>query len=337
MNTSKYDISVIIPVYNVVEYLEQAIESIMIQMNSIVKIEILIIDDGSNDGSEKICDKYSKYENITVIHKENEGQGVARNIGIDRSQGKYIYFLDSDDYIEPNTLASLYNLAEKENLDVICFTANIFYDSLGLTDTFARVYELGFQDSSFIGEIHTGIDTFIYLIENNEYLTSAPRRFFKTEFIKNNKIYFPSNIIHEDEIFGFFSMVQSERTLCIQDKFYNRRVRPNSTMTGKNNVRSAEGYMYTWKRINDYLKEVHWEREKLKVGYKFCGNFLLTTFNMYCMSSRKEKIFLNKLLEKYNDSILENIRNYNIPISLFIKYRYIYMILYRGYKLVNRK
>lgn len=91
-------ISIIVPVYNVEEFLNRCVESILIQ--SYKNIEILLIDDGSTDNSSKICDEYSiKDKRVKVIHKENGGLSDARNIGLENANGKYIAFVDSDDYI----------------------------------------------------------------------------------------------------------------------------------------------------------------------------------------------------------------------------------------------
>ena len=101
-------VSVIIPVYNVENYLKRCIDSVVNQ--SLRNIEIILIDDGSLDSSSKICDEYKVLdERITVIHKQNEGLGMARNTGIDIASGKYIAFVDSDDYIESNMYELLYN------------------------------------------------------------------------------------------------------------------------------------------------------------------------------------------------------------------------------------
>ena len=97
------EFSVIIPVYNVKDYLHACIDSILEQ--SYKNFEIILVDDGSTDGSETICDEYSKkYNNIYVYHKQNGGQSSARNIGVEHANGTYFIFVDSDDFIATNTL-----------------------------------------------------------------------------------------------------------------------------------------------------------------------------------------------------------------------------------------
>ena len=112
-------ISIIVPVYNVEKYLERCIKTLVTQ--DINNYEILLVDDGSKDNSAKLCDMYSdKYQNIRVFHKKNEGLGLTRNYGMEKAIGKYIIFVDSDDYIKQNSLGDLCSYIVKNNYDV-CF------------------------------------------------------------------------------------------------------------------------------------------------------------------------------------------------------------------------
>ena len=111
-------ISVIMPVYNVEKYLSRAIESILKQ--SFTDFEFLIVDDGSPDCCGRICDEYaSRDTRIKVIHKENGGAPSARNVAMEQASGQYLYFLDSDDWAEPEMLGDLYELAEKTGSEMV--------------------------------------------------------------------------------------------------------------------------------------------------------------------------------------------------------------------------
>lgn len=110
-------ISIIIPVYNGERYLSKCIDSILNQTYS--NLEVILVDDGSTDSSPKICDKYSKKDNrIKVIHKKNGGVSSARNMGISKSTGDYIGFVDSDDYIEPNMYENLFNALKDSHTEI---------------------------------------------------------------------------------------------------------------------------------------------------------------------------------------------------------------------------
>ena len=112
-------ISIIVPVYNVEKYLHRCVSSILQQTYS--KFEVILVDDGSKDASGRICDVFaSKDERVRVIHKENGGLSSARNAGLDIANGKYIGFVDSDDYIENDMYEIMYNALIKNNVDIAC-------------------------------------------------------------------------------------------------------------------------------------------------------------------------------------------------------------------------
>lgn len=114
------DISVIIPVFNGAKYIKKAIESVTQQRG--VEWELFLVDDGSTDETPEICDKIAKNnDRIYVIHKENEGPGIARNVAIDEASGKYIFFLDGDDWLVDGALAYLFELAEENSVDIVSY------------------------------------------------------------------------------------------------------------------------------------------------------------------------------------------------------------------------
>lgn len=113
-------VSVVLPIYNVEKYLDECIQSIVHQ--TYTDIEVLLVDDGSTDSSSSICDKWEKKDNrIRVFHKNNEGQGIARNVGIDNANGEYICFFDSDDYIAPDTIEKAYKLSQQDGSEIVVF------------------------------------------------------------------------------------------------------------------------------------------------------------------------------------------------------------------------
>lgn len=115
-------LSILVPVYNVERYLSKCVDSLLNQDLSSDEYEIILVDDGSLDRCSDICDEYaSSYANIKVVHRENGGLSVARNSGFGVAQGKYIQFVDSDDYLEPNVLKTLVEKMENDNLDVLRF------------------------------------------------------------------------------------------------------------------------------------------------------------------------------------------------------------------------
>lgn len=120
-------VSVIIPVYQVENYLERAVDSVLAQ--TLEEKEIILVDDGSPDGSPEICDRYARQypEMIRVIHKENQGLGMARNTGADAARGKYLAFLDSDDTVEPEMYEEMYEKAREGDYDIVMCDVKILY------------------------------------------------------------------------------------------------------------------------------------------------------------------------------------------------------------------
>lgn len=126
-------ISIIVPIYNVEQYLEKCINSILNQ--TYTNLEIILVDDGSPDNSGKICDEYAKKDNrIKVIHKENGGISSARNTGLKVARGAYVGFIDSDDYIEKDMYEILYTNLKKESADIsICSCYEVYKDRITCT------------------------------------------------------------------------------------------------------------------------------------------------------------------------------------------------------------
>lgn len=111
-------VDIIIPVYNVSLYLQKCLDSVLRQTYN--NIHIIIVDDGSTDGSSSICDEYSQYDNVTIVHQKNGGLSAARNTGLEKSNGDFVMFIDSDDWIEPNTVETLLNVLIKNDGDIAC-------------------------------------------------------------------------------------------------------------------------------------------------------------------------------------------------------------------------
>ena len=123
----KIAVSVIVPIYNVAPWLEDCLTSL--EKQTLKNIEVILVNDGSTDGSREIAARYAQRNgNFTLIDRENGGLSAARNTGLDRARGEYVYFLDSDDYLVENALEILYTKASQENLDVLIFSAYTFTD-----------------------------------------------------------------------------------------------------------------------------------------------------------------------------------------------------------------
>ena len=178
VNTQDELISIIIPVYKVEKYLEKCINSIIGQ--TYTNLQIILVDDGSPDNSGKICDKYAKKDSrVEVIHKSNGGLSEARNSGIERAKGKYIGFVDSDDYIKEDMYEVLYNLITRFQADVsIC---NL-YDVVGDEKNIRNINE-GIKE-------YNRIDILKEVLMDKNIQSYAWNKLYKKELFDNLKLYF---------------------------------------------------------------------------------------------------------------------------------------------------
>lgn len=211
---SEIKVSVIMPVYGVEDYVGKAIESIKNQ--TLTDWEFFCVDDGTKDRSGEICDEYAaKDPRIIVIHKENGGAPSARNVAIDKARGKYMYFMDSDDWAEPTMLEDMYNLAERDNAQLVVagFYIDTYYSD---TEKYSQqqfcesaVYK---NSREFRQNAHKLFDkNLLYTPWNKLYLSS---------YILENKLYFPETF-WDDFPFNLSVVRDVERVTVTSEKYYH--------------------------------------------------------------------------------------------------------------------
>lgn len=226
-------VSVIVPTYNTGEYLREALDSILSQ--TLENIETIVVDDGSTDDTPRILEEYK--DRVTVITKKNAGQAAARNDAMKIASGKYIFFMDSDDWIEPDTLERCYELCERDNLDFCFFDGVSFGDEL--TGSKWQDYH---RAASYKG-VRKGYEIMYEMLKDGKYRCTVCMSLFRTSFLNKFKTRFHSGIIHEDELFSAQVYFNANRIESINAEFYHRRLRGNSIMTRKFGKRNVDGYM----------------------------------------------------------------------------------------------
>lgn len=217
----KPKVSVIIPIWNVEKYLKRCLDSILNQ--SLRDIEIILVDDESPNNCPQMCDDYMKYDNrIKVIHKKNQGLGMARNSGLEIATGEYVIFIDSDDFVDLRMFEILYNTAKKYNLDA-CYSGFNYYNNgvvLSKPEVQLPVYYNGEKNvKSFILDLVGPSPDFPREVK---YSMSVCKTIFKTELIKINKIKFVSERImaSEDLIFELDFLPKATNVAVIPDCLY---------------------------------------------------------------------------------------------------------------------
>lgn len=210
--------SIIIPVYNVKEYLNRCLMSILNQ--SFGDYEIILVDDGSTDGSQFLCDSFAgKYAIIHVIHQENRGLSSARNVGIDAANGKYIIFIDSDDWIAEGCLKEFSDIIIDNKPDLIVGKAKAIND-LGAT--------IDKENYSATRGYYSIQEYLYYLKKKQGYSACAPFKLYRTEFLKKNHIKFKENIIHEDELWTPIVLSKAKSVFYSDIYFYYHYMRKGS-------------------------------------------------------------------------------------------------------------
>lgn len=253
-------ISVVIPVYNVEKYIEECLESVILQQLN--EIEIICINDSSTDKSEEIVEKYRKKDKRIVLmrNKRNCGLSYTRNIGMSVAKGKYIYFLDSDDMITENALINLYETAEKNQLDGIFFDASLLICTSMLED---EVSNQTYQRNGINQEVQSGKKLLHQFLKNNNFLSSVPQQFWNKTFLDKNNISFFNGILHEDELFSFRAISLASRVCYMNKNFYIRRVRDASIMTSKRSYKNLIGVWTCFYYMTFIAAENDYEDKKL--------------------------------------------------------------------------
>lgn len=233
-------VSVIIPVYNVEPYLRECLDSVVNQ--TLKDIEIICVNDGSTDGSLAILEEYAeKDKRIKVFSQKNKGQSAARNVGLEVADGEYIYFMDSDDLIELDCLELLYMTSNENDLDILYFDADVFFESKELEKRHGN-YSCYYDRKHNYEKVYLGKKLFSEMLQHGDYKPSPCLQFLKNNFIKEKHIIFFEGIIHEDNLFTFQSIMLAERVSHIERKLFHRRVRQNSTMTKNETSRNVIGF-----------------------------------------------------------------------------------------------
>lgn len=221
-------VSVIIPVYNTEKYLNQCINSVLAQTLS--DIEVLLIDDGSTDGSGKICDDYArKDKRIHVIHTSNHGVSHARNRGLDQAKGEYISFTDSDDWIDPDMIATLYRLMQTHHAD-LSTCGYIIEDENG-----SIIYNIKEKAIYTLNKW----DTIYSLFHDKHYKYKGNLwdKLYNRNIIDNHHLRFNEKIYYnEDRLFIFQYLSYCQSLAYTSSPYYHYIMRSNSAMNLAQNI-----------------------------------------------------------------------------------------------------
>lgn len=272
-------ISVIIPCYNVEKYLRECLDSVVNQ--TLKDIEIICVNDGSTDGTQKILEEYEQKDNrILVINKPNGGLSSARNAGMGKVHGEYLAFLDSDDWVDLNFYEKLYNAAKLENAD----------SAIGKTFLY--------WDKNKIEKI-SWIDVYVHNLNKNIIDTIADKRFviytsvvwnkiYRTELIKNNGLRFIEGGYIEDLPFTFALAMQVNKFVLVPDTALYYRQRDNSIMANLTSGVQFFDVVKAFDNCEKYLQNID-INSKTKKSYKnILDNFRIKDLYIHYFTSPKK-------------------------------------------------
>ena len=228
-------ISIIVPIYNVEQYIRKCLDSILRQGIHDAEYEVILVNDGSKDGSVAICEEYcQKYSHFRLINQENQGVSVARNNGIVHAQGKYIVFVDADDYLLDNGLNLAFeHFRERDDIDVIHYYSS--YDNWEKNEI-DNTIDFDGMGHDYI--LKVGLPSFCWLC------------FYRKEFLDKHQLRFKKYIVGEDQLFSSSVYIANPRIVSTKARFYRYVIHEGSATTR----RSVE---HTRRCVDDYLDSYH--------------------------------------------------------------------------------
>lgn len=262
-------LSVIIPVYNVENYIRECLESVVRQKTD--DLEIIIINDGSTDKSEEICMEYKEaYPEIRYKKQKNAGLGDARNAGLALAKGEFVIFLDSDDYWREDLVKCVLEcIRENPHLDILYFDSDVIYEDeeVERLDSYdARMYH---RQTSVKDRLYKGSEFFLHTYPLH-FNVQACMAVFRKLFLTECRIAFPEKIYYEDILFSTKAALKADLVRYLSMRLYQRRYHANSITTGVIDEKHISDYMRVIQLMEDFVcaREVLEEIRKEKLPYE---------------------------------------------------------------------
>ena len=304
-------VSVIMPVYNVEQWLPACLDSVLAQ--TLESIEVICVNDCSSDGCASILADYAARDaRVRVIDlKQNSGQGVARNVGFEASRGRYAYFLDSDDMVAPEALEQLVMRADADELDGIFFDSDVVYDSPELAKRYLS-YPAVHTGTYPTGSM-SGIELFEAFMGQRDWTCYVQRQLWRSDYLREQGIEFPTWASHEDEAFAFEALVAAKHVAFIAKPYFLRRYREGSVMTTKPTLKNFASYFQGFCHMGRFMQErgiksaaadrnlariydalVRQHKQLLADGVDVAARFVGTDlFDAYIVFAKSQKAYLH--------------------------------------------
>ena len=295
------DLSIIIPVYNVEKYLKECLNSISKIKD--INYEIIIVNDGSLDNSQKIIEEFCKKNNrARFFIKENGGQSSARNYGLKRAEGEYIWFVDSDDFINPNEFQNFYLEFKKYDLDIGYFNFLTFDD-----EDDDRLYRKNEDRQLKKKNIIFGKEYFNNILEKTLRDNIVWNKLYKKKFIDENNILFEEGIIFEDILYNIFSIIKARKIKYFN--FYSYVFRGNREGSTTTNLDKEKAKNSCKRIVEIYINNF----EELK-GIKVIENKMIDLYFNYLDCGGKREKNIENIFFKLNQKELTKCLKYKIKL-----------------------
>lgn len=234
------DVSVVIPVYNTALLLHECIASVQAQTG--VSCEVIVVDDGSTDSSLEVLSQFARLDpRIVVLTQPNAGPAAARNLGMARATGRYLCFLDSDDYWRGDLLAQLVDHADRTEVDALLFDG-ITLREPGISDRLWKDYDGRYRRASAHDGVVSGAELLADLERAEEYRVQPCLYLLRRAFVVEQGLAFQPGLHREDNLFTFAMMLKAQRATHVQTAFYVRRLRPGTLTTAGTRAAASLGY-----------------------------------------------------------------------------------------------
>lgn len=235
-------LSIIVPVYNVGQWLNRCLDSLYRQELSEEEFEVILVNDGSTDSSLSIAETFaSRHSNVRIINRENGGLSAARNTGLEYAQGDYVWFVDSDDFIEPNSVKPILEYAENNKLDMMCFLFQFIFED-GHTEQY--IYRPKYKN-----EIMTG-EEFVVM---TGFVMSPWASLYRRQFLSDNLLRFKERILHEDEEFSPRAQFLAQRIAHTDAIVYNYFQRTGSIMKSSRSELRVSSFLAICDSLFDFM------------------------------------------------------------------------------------
>ena len=302
-------LSVVIPIYNVEDYAQECLESIVKQ--SYKNLEIICVNDGSTDNSKSIVEKCAKKDDrIILINQNNSGVSEARNNGIERASGDYITFVDSDDLLELNAYETAMNVFEKEDIDLLVWGYRVFPFSGTWYEKAGKVHGKCYKSDS------------INAYFNEKSSTVVWNKIYKSNLIKGNYIRFKKGLKYGEDInFNLLVFPKAKNIEFISDKLYNYRIKREGSATtafGRKTKLKNEFVMFE-NAISDWNKFGHMEGNESKI----VSHFINLAYNeIKALNGEDLKSFSSEFMKLIGKYIKKGSAN-RYPLKILRKIKYI--------------